>query len=280
LEQNSKTDCKTAAVPRKAVSSGNRKAMISTNSVVGDLSVDPYEIIKSVANGFDLFVKSYHSACNPHNCRCNCHCDNMMGDNCDCQGNNGDYNHIKNVIGPIVDKIEGYLQEGKLESPSNAALVGEALVRGFGTQLNAIQYEDVNNTEIRTKQLTQIYLNHEDHFLKNGKELCWRLAILLVRDDIYMEVRTMIGNFLQQYLQDYHSVLKSYIIQLHYAANDKSNGISDKYKIQSLIVAARCCEFQRKNDIEGLKTYWLSSEVPCSLDDFLRAKRGFHELMT
>ena len=269
---------------RRSVSSGKRKALVTSNSVVGDLEVDPFQILQELSSAFDLFVRSYKVPCKPLRCSCNCHSD-MNDEICDCLYENlGEYDIVKRVVGPVITKIEHYLSQWELESASNAVLCAEALVRGFATQLKIIQMEnehfsDKIITNFPLEQSKAVYEIHKDHFLKNGRELCWRLAVLIVRDDIFYEVRRMIGNFIEQWVVDCHAAFVSYVKQIEYAAFDKSHGVGDSYSIVPLIVAARASEYSRRKDFDGLQGYWISSGIPHVVDDFVRGNRNFFDLI-
>ena len=258
----------------KVISSGTRKARIQLNPILKEIDVDCSLIWSSILSGFQEFINEISTLCSSE-CACECHQEMSDISSCLCKTGNGDYSKIKIPINEWVLKVESLLNENNSTKSSNALVTMENIVKEYCSNVSKILSRSNNNNnnnnsenkfDINSSSLEIIKKFHEDHLIRNGKELCWRFALIIVRKDIHVDIRTFIGNSISKWIDDVPFELISYLNEIRCAAFDQTSGNGDNFCKNSLITAARAYEFYRTKNLDDLNNYWKNSNLPFTVE--------------
>lgn len=262
----------------KVISSGNRKARVLPSNVIQEIEIDPNVISQSIREGFNKFMCDILQLCT-QSCNCECHQEMCDDKTCNCKDGFGNISLFESPIKTCICTIDDYLKHNSPSSSSNALVAIEAVTKEFFSLV--LQMQGKKNSEKKFAShcyeiISKYYMNNLINF---GKELCWRFALIMVRREIYFDVRSLVGNSMTSWILFSPDELKSYITQIHSAAFDDSMGVEDCFISNPIITAARAFEFHRILDIDSLKEYWVNSKLPFTPERFLQLNIGFHELV-
>lgn len=244
---------------RKFVSSNSRKAFLQSSPFDFEINMD--EVLSPIGQAFDRFVQEYEPVCKGSHCKCKCHnSDSMSVDShptCKCGGITSDYTIIQTCIDSFCNIADSYIQKNYL---SQGLVVTELTLRGFSTQLRLIQLPNETSSDgvipnFPWDYSQEVYSLHASKFTLDGERLCQRLASLVVRSDIELNVKSAVASSITQWLDESSSELKSLLLQIYEAALDTTEGMNDSVNKNPMIIRARIEEFMRRGSYEQCSEY-------------------------
>jgi len=262
------------------ITSGARKARIALGSVISELEVDPNQVAQSVDEGFHQFLLGFKDLCDNQTCECECHLEMNDVKNCNCTRGDGICRLLQEPVTMWLCRIDEYLKRGQGSDSSNALVAIEALVRQYAAQIKSLQLCEPTRRSQPVHCLKLAYRYHKDNLIQYCAELCWRFAVIIVRQDIFRDVKYLIGNAITTWIKDScPPEISPFIVQIQAAAFDDTQGMSDSYLENKLITVARAYDFHRQQNDIALEEYWRSVKLPFTSKRFLELGIGFHELL-